>query len=127
VPEGLKEVGALIRRAKTQGDFEIVYLVVSESSRRRGIGQGLVATALEAALAEGHERVACRVPTTHTGMLHLLLGLGFVPVGLDHPGEGRAGDLVIMERDLGMWLDAELVPAGHPLGCPSDHAIQYAM
>jgi len=121
VPDREKEVGAIICRLGSGDDFEIVYVIVDERSRNRGIGLGLVAVALEAALSDGHQKVSCRVPTTYPEMHHLFLGLSFVPVGIVQLGGRSVGGLVILERDLGDWLDDELLPEGRQAGRIEEH------
>lgn len=109
VPAGAKEVGAVICRVVSRDEFEILYLTVAPRARRHGVGQGLVAAAMEDAVLAGHQKISARVPSGQSTLLHLLLGLGFRPVATSQPGGVGSEPLITVERHLEDWLDDELL------------------
>lgn len=106
-PVGGEEIGSVICRVQGDEEFEIVDLVVEAGARRRGIGQGLVAAAMEGAAFHGHRKVSVRVPAGQPGLIPLFLGLGFKPVGA-----GASESNFVLERQLDDWLDSEVLGEG---------------
>jgi ribosomal-protein-alanine N-acetyltransferase len=97
-PEGLN----LCRVAA--GEMEVLTLGVVRQARRRGLGQALMAAALEAGRSAGAEAAFLEVAVDNVAALGLYQGLGFSKAGLrpnyyDRGPEGRA-DAIVMRLDL---------------------------
>lgn len=80
--------------------FELLGLVVRETSRGQGVGKGLVAYVLDIAQARGYQAIDVSVFADNRAMLRLLLGQGFVPVRMTHHARFDGADVVHLKRYL---------------------------
>jgi GNAT superfamily N-acetyltransferase len=86
------QVGPLLRSAGLDG-WWVLGLWVDPSMRGRGIGEALVADAIESAAGRGEERLYCHVSARNAPSLSLFRKLGFVgaPPELQEAVERRFG------------------------------------
>jgi [ribosomal protein S18]-alanine N-acetyltransferase len=86
------------------GEAEILTLAVDPARRRKGLGEGLAAAAIEAARAAGAEAVFLEVATDNPAAIALYEKLGFVAAGRRRAyyprREGPRVDALILRRDL---------------------------
>jgi ribosomal-protein-alanine N-acetyltransferase len=86
------------------GEAEILTLAVDPARRRRGLGERLIAAALDAAGRAGAEAVFLEVAVDNPAAIHLYEKLGFAASGR-RPAyyarrEGPPSDALILRRDL---------------------------
>ncbi len=86
--------GVLAVRANPVEGFELMGLGVAGARQHAGIGKQLVRHGVEVARGEGYRAVEGQVYATNAPMLRLLLGLGFVPVRMEHHRGPAGEDLV---------------------------------
>jgi ribosomal-protein-alanine N-acetyltransferase len=82
------------------GECHVMTIATVEAYRRRGVGAALLDALLEAAVANGADRVILEVATTNASAQALYRSRRFAPVGVRRGYYARGGDAVVMCREL---------------------------
>lgn len=93
-------LGICVVRLDRVSGFDLGGLGVRKIARSSGIGRSLVKHALHKAVEEGFTAVDVRVYADNTPMLRLLLGMGFIPVRMQHNIRWDGGDLIHLRKIL---------------------------
>jgi ribosomal-protein-alanine N-acetyltransferase len=98
------EIEGFVFARVAAGEAEILTIVVNPARRRRGLGETLLAAALEAARAAGADVVFLEVATDNPGAIALYEKLAFVSAGRRPAYYARREeprvDALILRRDL---------------------------
>lgn len=89
----------LIRVSPLEG-FELLSLAVDPGHQGRGVGKSLASHAVKLAREGGHRSIQVKVFADNPRMLRLVIGLGFLPVGLSHRARADGADMVHFRRYL---------------------------
>jgi len=83
------------------GEAHLLTLATIPEARRRGIARHLLADQIEAAIAQGIERMLLEVAVSNTAARGLYAAAGFAPIGIRRQYYRRSGeDALVLERDL---------------------------
>ncbi len=94
VERGAGIIGILAVRANATEGFELMALGVAPARQHKGVGKRLARSGIETARATGFRAVDAQVYAGNADMLRMLLGLGFVPVRMEHHRGPAGEDLV---------------------------------
>ena len=87
-------LGIAVVRVNPVIGIELGGIGVRVGHKGQGIGGALIKTVLEKASSDGFRAVDVRVFTVNVWMLRLLLGMGFIPVRMEHPRGSGGEDLL---------------------------------
>jgi ribosomal protein S18 acetylase RimI-like enzyme len=90
---------AVVKANPLQG-FELLGLVVRPECRGAGVGRRLVAHAVDLAQGRGYQAVETSVFADNRPVLRLVIGLGFIPVGMTPHARADGADNVHLKRYL---------------------------
>jgi len=78
--------------------FEVIGVGVLPSRKRQGIGTMLMKHLVQLAKTSGFQSVEVNVLADNVIMLRLLLGLGFIPIRMEHSKRTDGADLVFLRK-----------------------------
>jgi len=93
-------VGISATRSDPINGFELTGIGVPPSSKRQGIGTMLMNHLVQVAKTSGFQSVEVNVLADNVIMLRLLLGLGFIPIRMEHSKRADGADLVWLRKTL---------------------------
>jgi len=80
--------------------FEVMGVGVLPPSKRQGIGTMLMKHLAQLAKTSGFQSIEVNVLADNVIMLRLLLGLGFIPIRMEHSKRADGADLVFLRKVL---------------------------
>ena len=93
-------VGISATRLDPINGFEIIGVGVLPAAKHQGIGTMLIENLIQVANTSRFQSVEVNVLADNVSMLRLLLGLGFVPIRMEHSKRADGADLVFLRKAL---------------------------